>query len=186
MKQVIFSIGICLFSLAALASKISQANWQTEVNPRPTYGRNFVGVELLGRGVAYSLTYDRSVQPQIALGGGFTYYKLNFSTNGIDILLVPLYANYYFAGNYNHRGFFSAGATLIYVKAEISNTIINYETNTVWPYQSTAEGATLAPNIGLGYEYRTRGGFSTRLAAYGQYAFHSVVPWAGITLGTRF
>src|ERR1035437_9102883 len=82
-------------------------------------GPNAISVELLGRGIAYSINYDRVVSPEIAVGIGFETLSVGASNdNGTQysaatITIIPLYLNYYLSDNDGSRWFVSGGIDII-------------------------------------------------------------------------
>jgi hypothetical protein len=182
-----FLIFLPLFSISKPeTSHSSQSQWRTEYHPRKMYGDNFVGLELLGRGLAYSVNYDRALNKKISIGFGFTYYQMQILGISVDLGLLPVYANYYFTSGDTHRAFLGAGATVAYAKAEANNNFYrNLNDNSISASYARAEGSALYPNVALGYEFRMKPGFTTRLTSYAQY-IETVLPWVGITLGTHF
>lgn len=190
MKTLIRNIFISFLILLPIVSmagrETAQTELKTEYRPKSVFGKNFVGIELLGRGIVYSLNYDRALNSKFNLGAGFTYYQWDNGGLGIDMALVPIYAQYYFAGYNKHRGFLSATASIIYVKAEVRSNFFSYTDNSPSNLLARAEGTAIAPNVGIGYEFRANNGFTTRLAAYAQQLADTTYPWAGIMLGMHF
>ena len=169
-----------------MASQPSQgsSSLETEYKPKSQYGSNFLGMELAGRGIAYSLNYDRAVNSKISLGGGLTYYQANIIGIRVDLALVPLYANYYFTSGATHRAFLTGGATILYAKAEMSLDNLSSSGDLIGSH-AKAEGTGVYPNAGIGYEFRSRSGFTARVTAYGQYIYE-LLPWGGVTAGINF
>ncbi|GEM_PF-2845607 len=193
MKRLILIVAILpLIGLAKSNRVTSSADAQmsTEYKPRSVYGRNFMGIEVLGRGVLYSLNYDRAITPKLSVGTGLSYYQFNILGIKIDMALVPIYANYYLGGD-RHRAFVTGSATIAYAKAEIRDA---YFWNDYTPSSENelsyniarSEGMALYPSAGIGYEFRARAGFTARVTSYIQYAASQVHPWVGATLGTHF
>lgn len=188
-KQILFLITLFLpFLSLATSSTSSQYNLSAEYKPKSLYGKNAIGIELLGRGIAYSLNYDRLINAKVSLGVGFSYYQIHFAELEFNIAFLPAYLNYYFVGYNNHRGFITAGATLVYARAEYATESWRSnitDDNTVYYSYAKSDGAIIYPSVGVGYEFRTRSGFLARVAAYGQYVTQ-FYPWAGVTLGANF
>ena len=68
---------------------------------------NLVGGELLGRGFALTLNYERFLNNHIGLGGGF----MAIGTSGGTVGIMPLYASF-LTGN-THSLYLSAGGALL-------------------------------------------------------------------------
>ncbi len=188
---------LILFSFISLSTSLGSAASQEaalqtgaypEIQKKVIYGKNFLGLELLGRGIGYSLNYDRALDSKFSMGGGFSYYQLQVRGFYMDLALIPVYANYYFGSGRTHRGFLAGGATILYVNAEYDTGFYGtgaFSDDFVGRYYGKTEGLSLFPNAGLGYEYRANSGFTARFTAYAQY-IETVLPWVGITLGAHF
>ena len=181
-----------MFGLAASQRATSSADTQlsTEYKPRSVYGNNFAGVELLGRGGLYSLNYDRALNTRLSLGAGVSYYQFNLVGVNFDIVLLPIYMNYYF-GTGTHRAFITGGANFTYIRAErfdayyLNPNTMRHDNDMVDIY-SKEQGAYVDPSVGIGYEYRTRAGFTIRGTGYASYVNGQLYRWYGATLGTHF
>ena len=158
----------------ALSSVLAQAEHTRVTNP------NAINIEFLGRGMLYSIAYDRIVNNDIVAGVGFgsTSMRNQDGTDpGVSTILIPIYASYYFARD---QGSFYAtvGADIVSNSASLNGL------------KSTFGGITfnsnaVLPTFGLGYENRSDSGFLFRATAYGIYA-SSINPWGGLTLGYCF
>ncbi len=141
---------------------------------------NSLNVELLGRGLLYSVNFDRVVNDDLVAGVGFGSTPMrnpDGSDPGISTFLLPFYVNYYFAREQGSI-FVTAGAdiasnggSLNGLKSMFGNIYFN--------------GNAVLPTAGIGYENRSDAGFLFRVTVYGIYAA-SVNPWAGFTLGYAF
>src|SRR4051812_43194574 len=60
---------------------------------------NALSLEIMGRGLLYSVDYDRSISYQVALGIGISIFSLNSSLNEASgsIRMIPIYSNFYFS-----------------------------------------------------------------------------------------
>lgn len=192
MKRIIFVFAFLPLMGLAKSNRVSssaEVELRTEYKPRSVYGRNFMGIEVLGRGVLYSLNYDRAVTSRFSVGAGLSYYQFNILGINVDIGVLPLYGNYYFGGE-RHRAFVSGGVSLVYSKAEIRdayfwNDGVTHGNDISYNY-ARSEGTSLNPNAGIGYEFRARAGFTARVTSYYQYANNQMYPWIGAMLGTHF
>ncbi len=133
--------------------------------------RNAVSLELLGRGILYSLNYDYLIQDNIAIGAGFSNITLSAGTSSASATFIPLYGNYYFTGG-NHRWFGTGGMTLIHTTGKIDS-------------ESKVSGTGLAAIFGAGYEYRGDSGFLFRINPY-LFVGKARGVWLGTSLGYAF
>lgn len=160
----------------SMAPSLAMAEHTRVTNP------SAVSVEVLGRGLAYSVDYDQVLNDQLAAGFGLGSFATQFRTaDNLDanttILAIPVYANYYFMKEQGSP-FVTAGATILTT------------TNGVGALQSTLGGIKLSsspviPTFGVGYENRGDGGFLFRATAYGLIASTFAV-WAGFDFGYAF
>jgi hypothetical protein len=92
--------------------------------PKPTNLQrpNFIGLEFAGRGVLYSLNYDRALGTNVVLGAGFSYMSAGLLGVKATAIAIPLYTNIYFSPD-THRSFLTAGLTIISVSAKLEQEI---------------------------------------------------------------
>jgi hypothetical protein len=128
---------------------------------------NLVGGELLGRGIALTLNYERFLNNHIGLGGGV----MAIGTSGGTVGIVPLYASF-LTGN-THSLYLSAGGAIL----GGGGAIQDYEST--WILQGS-----------LGYHFQSQNGFFIRpLFTFNQAAKESnggFLIWPGITIGGSF
>ncbi|MCM2323823.1 MAG: hypothetical protein NDJ90_11240 [Oligoflexia bacterium] len=140
---------------------------------------NAFSVELLGKGLAYSLQYDRVIDDDLVVGFGYGHVGLKRGEDDLSegVSLIPAYAHYYFARE--QASFFGmAGVTIVTDSSAASNL------------ESTTGGLDFAsspvvPVIGLGYENRGDAGFLFRTTLYGMLG-KTYTPWLGVTFGYSF
>lgn len=182
--KVLIIVLMALISCSALASQPPQKKSEDKVTePAPVSNEepvalqrpNAISLELLGRAFGYSLNYDRSVSKHFGLGAGFEYLSASDGFMNVTIIMVPLYANYYFSPN-NSRFFLTSGFDLAFVKASV--TLL---TDT----SVSASTMGIAPFIGGGYEYRADGGFLFRVAPY-VFVGKVIRIWLGLSFGVAF
>ncbi len=139
---------------------------QLEANAEPR--RNAFSLELLGRGLLYSLNYDYLITDDIALGAGVSTYSISAGSASASAWIIPVYANYYFTQG-SHRWFASGGANLIFASSNVGS-------------DEKISGSGVAGVLGGGYEYRGDSGFLFRAAPY---VFVGKVSggWLGLSLG---
>ena len=128
---------------------------------------NLVGGELLGRGFALTLNYERFLTNQFGLGGGF----MAIATSDGAIGIMPLYAS--IVTGDAHSLYLSAGGALL----GGGGSIQDYEST--WIMQAS-----------IGYQYQSRGGFFVRpLFTFNQATAGSgggFLIWPGMTIGGSF
>lgn len=138
-----------------------------EASSRP----HAVSVELLGRGLLYSINYDYLINDDIALGAGFSHQSYSAGNSDATVMIVPVYANYYFTPG-NHRWFATAGANVVHASGRVDS-------------EEKVSGSGIGGVLGGGYEYRGDSGFLFRAAPYLMVGKTAGV-WAGVSLGYAF
>ena len=166
------------FGFVALAVMLSSSFARAEAtrltNP------NSVNVEFLGRGLMYSVDYDRVVNDDIVAGvgiGSTTMRNQDGSDPGVSTILIPVYASYYFSRDQGSF-YLTAGADIVTNSGALNGL------KSTFGGMNFNSNAVLA-TFGVGYENRSDAGFIFRVAAYGIYA-SSLNPWGGLTLGYAF
>ena len=132
---------------------------------------NAVYVELLGKGFFYSVGYDHTVLKWLALGGSFSYFKLDES----PVAFINPYVSFYPAGGVHNSLLMQLGANFIYFGQNHDNYL---------PVWSPDQGLDLCGNFSIGYEYR--GAFSFRVQGMAFFSEDGVIPWLGLTFGGAF
>ena len=168
-----------LLQLVVVASSIllslaAQAEHTRITNP------NALGLELLGRGMLYTLNYDRVISDDMSAGFGIGTVStrfLNDQDTGKSATLVPAYLNYYLTRDAGSL-FGSAGVTLVTNSSDVKG-FKSSTGNLEFP-----SGAIL-PTFGVGYENRGDAGFLVRVTAYGVLG-KSLTPWLGFMFGFAF
>ena len=129
---------------------------------------NLIGGELLGRGLAITLNYERFLTNHLGFGGGL----MSIGGSGGSVTVLPLYAS--LVPGDVHSLYLSAGATFV----GGGGSFQDYE-------------STWLLNGALGYQFQSRGGFFVRPL------FTYMVPtdrgtgdefliWPGMTIGGSF
>jgi hypothetical protein len=140
---------------------------------------NAISFELLGRGLLYSVSYDRVLNDELAAGfgyGGVTTKVGDMSANQ-TASMIPAYINYYLAADQGSV-YATAGAVLI-----ANSSTAQGKSASVSGIDFTSQ--SVIPQFGLGYENRGDSGFLFRVTAYGMIA-NKFAPWAGFTFGYSF
>jgi hypothetical protein len=134
----IIGLGLVALTLQTLSPA------HAEATDRP----HVISVELGGRGLLYSVNYDYAVDNAISIGAGLSYIGDSFSS----LITVPVYGNYYFMSESEHRPFLTAGVDILVGSVDLG--VIG----------GSFSGA--AVTLGGGYEYRGDSGFVFRAAPY--------------------
>jgi len=167
MRQPLTAIGAAVL----LCTVVSQGQAQGAAKPlvRATM-RNDVGIELLGRAVAYSFTYQRMVGNALGLEAGLGVLGGSGSSSSTSIVFVPVSARFYLIPK-DGTLYLTGGAVLV----SASTTSGPFDTAT-----------NFYGNLGLGFEFRSPGGFLFRGTAYGLFADGGYFIWPGISFGYAF
>jgi hypothetical protein len=139
---------------------------------------NTVSLELLGRGLLYSLDYDRQITKEIAVGGGLSAWSVGATTdNGTtyaaaSVVIVPLYLDYYLYSRNGNRWYVTGGVDFVSARFDGGG----------WKFSNSG----LALTGGGGYEYRADNGFLFRGALYLLVGGGDVHIWPGLSAGFTF
>jgi len=151
-----------------------QATWAEPAGEEELSVPEAVSIELLGRGLLYSVNYDHLLSRNIAVGFGISYWSLQSSSKGtFNAFFIPIYGNYYLSTEPS-RLFLTGGLSLYSASIENSGTDKGVH---------VTQGSNAAGTIGLGYEFRGNGGFLFRAAPYVLFDASGAYPWAGISFG---
>ncbi len=132
---------------------------------------NAFGVELLGRGLVYSVFYDRVMSDVTAAGFGIGSVS---TSQGNSTFVIPAYFNYYLAKN-ESSVFLTGGASIITNTAQVGG-----DTTTVGSLKFPS--TFVVPQAGVGFEDRSDAGFLFRVTGYAMLG-SSVTFWAGFSFG---
>jgi hypothetical protein len=151
---------------------VSQADAQGGGSPsaRATL-RNDVGIELLGKAAIYSFYYQRMVTPGLGLEVGLGALGGGSSTDNTLLVFVPVGAKVYLIPR--------DGSLYVAGGAVLANAVVNEG-----PF--TGDASDLYGYAGLGFEFRSSGGFLFRGAAYALFAEGAYFIWPGMTFGYAF
>lgn len=132
------------------------------------YRRHGMSLELLGRGLLYSLNYDYLINDSLALGAGVANYSFSSGSASASAWIIPVYANYYLTGG-KHRWFATGGANVILASGTTGG-------------DDRVTGSGVAGVLGGGYEYKSDGGFLFRAAPY-VFVGKASGAWLGVSFG---
>ena len=115
--------------------------------------RSALSFEILGKGLLGSLDFDYLVFEKVGIGIGISYIP-SFDTHDLPAMtIVPLYGTYsIYSALLKHRAQLIGGIDLL------SRSYVSLP--------DSEEYATVAPFVGLGYEYRQLNGFLFRFTGY--------------------
>ena len=167
MRERLTAIGAAILLCAAVSQGQAQGPAKTLV--RATM-RNDVGIELLGKALLYSFSYQRMLSTTFALEGSLGALSGGSSSSNTTILFVPLSAKVYLIPK-DGTLYLTGGPVL--VTASTSSGPLNSATN-------------FYGDVGLGFEFRSTGGFLFRGTAYALFANGGYFIWPGITVGYAF
>jgi hypothetical protein len=167
MKQkpsFVWLLSLMLFCSTALAQEMPP--------PKKTADNTLAG-ELGGKGLLYTLSYERMLLPQLSATIGFSSWHFSFFVE-TSLTFVPIFLTYYTPGINSHL--YIDGGIDIYSIADV-------KTFDIW----TAEGASGVIGVaGLGYCYRASdGGVFFKIGPMLLLA-NGVHPWGNLTLGITF
>lgn len=129
---------------------------------------NLVGGELLGRGLLFTINYERFLSNKFGLGAGLMAIR----TSDGGVTMLPLYAS--FTPGNTHSPYFSAGATLLAGDGDLQD----------WE-------STWVVGFSVGYQYHSEGGFFVRpmftfLTPTEDEGGDAYIIWPGLTIGGSF
>ena len=157
-----------------LTGPVARAEHTRVTNP------SAVSLELFGRGMTYSLGYDRVLSDDLAAGLSFGTAGTQDTAGtdaGVRATLLSAYANYYFTRDQGSV-YVTGGATLVANSSEVKGKQST-------PGAIEFPNSAILPTFGLGYENRSDSGFLFRLTAYAIFA-QKAAPWIGFTFGYAF
>ncbi|MDZ7859960.1 MAG: hypothetical protein U5O15_04750 [Candidatus Krumholzibacteriota bacterium] len=153
---------IILFSIFFQPSVFAQS--------RLEYPNDF-GIEIGGKSIVYSFTYQRMLNHYIGLEGGISALGGGDSDGNATVIFFPVGAKAYLLPK-NGSPFITGG--IVFINASVESG----------PFEdSTSNSYTYA---GLGFEYRAEGGFIFRGTAYGLISEGSFFIWPGLHVGYAF
>ncbi len=170
-RPLFFALG---FSALMIAPAFADGENTRLTNPNAAY------IEILGRGIRYSIGYDRALNDYFVAGFGFGSTLLDTDAGvatTFSAKMIPIYLNYYFmpeAGSV----FASGGVDFVLNPRDAQGL-----KSTLSSLKYSSGG--VVPTAGIGYENRGDFGFLFRMAAY-VLIDRSVAPWVGFTFGYAF
>jgi hypothetical protein len=156
--------------VCALASSLPAQAPAARASTRVTL-RNDVSIELLGKAALYSFGYQRMVTPALGLEVGLGAIGGGSSSENATIVFAPIGGKLYVIPK-DGSLFLAAGAVL--VSASVTDG----------PFSDS--GTDSYGYAGLGFEFRSSGGFMFRGTAYGLFSGGEYFIWPGITIGYAF
>ncbi len=163
------------------------ASFLSAILPHPSFAEhtrvtnpNSIGIEVLGRGLLYSIQFDRVLNDDLAAGiafGAIATKTASGTDSGKTASFIPVFMNYYFAREQGSI-YATAGATLVTNASDLNGLSANMSSLT---FSSNA----ILGTVGLGYENRSDNGFLFRICGYGIIGT-TIVPWVGFNFGFAF
>jgi hypothetical protein len=172
------TLGLCL----ALITGVFSISYPAQALTNNTRASNpsALSLELGGRGLLYSLNFDRVLSDNLAAGFGIgtvTASLSNLTATSQSSPILPVYFNFYFMQDAGSL-YVTGGADLLTSPSSVSGL-------TSSPGGLGFSSSPILLTLGLGYEFRSDAGYLVRAAAYGVYG-SSLVPWGGISFGYSF
>ncbi len=133
---------------------------------------NDVGIELLGKSLAYSFFYQRTLNRQFALEAGLGVLGGSSGDGTSVILFLPVGARFY-AIPRNGTFFVSGGA--VFLNSSSSNG----------PFSDDSQSVRYG-YVGPGFEFRAANSFLFRGTAYVLLSGDGYFIWPGLTVGASF
>jgi hypothetical protein len=133
-----------------------------------------VGVEILGKGLVYSIFFDRAMSESTAAGFAFGTAG---TQEGHTAFLIPAYFTYYLEKE-EGSVFLTGGLTMVLNSTSVGQNNAKLG-NFIFPT------SLVLPTVGVGFEDRGDAGFLFRATAYSMYA-ENLSFWAGFSFGYAF
>lgn len=162
-----FRTAVCA-AVAAMCMTVAPAAAETLVREKLP---NDIGFELLGKGLAYSFYYQRTVSRFVGFEGGFGAIGGGADGDQTTVLFVPVGARLY-AIPKNGSFFVSGGA--VFINASTSSGPFDDSVSNTFGY------------VGPGFEFRAESGFLFRGTAYALLHGDGFFIWPGLTVGYSF
>jgi hypothetical protein len=141
--------------------------------PEKKSADNALSAELGGKGIFYTITYERLIIPELGLSVGFSTWDLEFIFN-THVTIFPLFVTYYTPGN-GSRLYIDAGVDIVHL-----SDISLFD----WGILGSATGVLGV--VGTGYTYRSSsGGFFFKIGPM-MFIGDGVQAWGNVTLGLTF
>ncbi len=180
MRVILSLVLMSAISFPALAAEVIPVSQPKAPHTRVTYP-SAVSVEVLGRGVMYSVNFDQVLSDELVAGFGYGSVSTDLRGTSVDsgqtAQMIPAYMNYYFT-----RAAGSIYGTLG-VNVVLNAKKVNGTDSATGGVEFGRE--SIMPTIGMGYENRGDTGFLFRVAAYGLVS-KNVAPWLGFSFGYAF
>ena len=163
LKQIVILIVTILFlSMFSQSAAIAQSRTKLP---------NDFGIELLGKSLLYSFTYQRMIGHALGLEGGLSALGGGSSEQNTTVIFIPVGAKFYIVPK-NGSPFLTGGAVL--VTASVESGPFRDSSSDTYGY------------AGLGFEYRSTGGFLFRGTAYGLFSGGDFFIWPGLHVSYAF
>lgn len=132
---------------------------------------NDFGIELLGKSLIYTFTYQRMLSNPFGLEAGLSVLGGGSSEDNTTIVFIPVGAKLYFVPK-NGSPYITGGAVLVTASVESG------------PFSDSASNTYSF--LGFGFEFRSTSGFLFRGTAYGLFSSGGFFIWPGLHVGYAF
>ncbi len=167
-KKIGTWVATAIISVTVFVSGTAHAEHTRVTNP------SAIGLEILGRGPAYSIFFDRVLSDDLVAGLG--YGTASMDNVSATAQMIPAYFNYYLARDQASL-YLTGGVTVVANSGDVKGD------KTSIAGLEIKDG--VIPTVGLGYENRSDAGYLFRLAGYALIG-GSVKPWVGLSFGYSF
>lgn len=131
--------------------------------------RSDIGIELLGKALLYSFSYQYTASRSFGVEAGFGFLGSGTADDNASVAFFPIGAKLYLIPR-NGTVFLSGGMTIVTAGTDSG------------PFEESATFSYLGPGI----EFRSESGFLFRGTAYGLIADGEVFVWPGLAVGFTF
>ena len=138
---------------------------------------NDISIELLGRSIVYTFDYQRMIGNSIGLEAGLSALGGGTSDNNATVVFVPLGARLYLIPK-DGSVYLTGGVVLL--TASFHSSLVPAEDD------EEDDKSSSYSYLGLGMEYRSKGGLLFRGTAYGLIMGGGFFIWPGLTVGYAF
>jgi len=162
-KRIIVSLIVVLFlSISFQGEALAQSKLE--------YPNDF-GLEIGGKSIVYSFTYQRMLNQHFALEGGISALGGGDSDGTATAIFFPVGAKAYLLPK-NGSPFITGG--IVFINASVDSGPFDESASNSYTY------------AGLGFEFRAEGGFIFRGTAYALMNDGSFFIWPGLHIGYAF
>lgn len=139
---------------------------------------NDISIELLGRSILYTFDYQRMIGNSVGLEAGLSALGGGTSDNNVTVVFVPLGAKLYLIPK-DGSVYLTGGVVLV-------TAIFSFSIGPAEDDKSEEDKSGSYSYLGLGMEYRSKGGLLFRGTAYGLIMGGGFFIWPALSVGYAF